>query len=267
MSPSMNTYWGIVWRMVDRSDVVVEVVDARFPSICRSNYLENRILEKPNCDILVALNKSDLIPRSHLRKWVKWFQDHEGIRAVGVSAKERLGTSRIRREILKKTSKKSATVAIVGLPNTGKSSLINTLKGRKSAPTAPVAGFTKHMQKIKISNSLMVFDTPGVIPKQLPKKHMYLMGVISITKLDDPIGVALELLDQFEEISPGTVTDYYDIDPDNKIDFLDQLAIKNNRLITGGKPDRRTAAIMFIKDHMRAEIPIYEDVDNPLRYD
>ena len=265
MSPSINKYWGIVWKMIDKADVVLEVVDARFPSICRSNRLEQKVQELSHCNLLIALNKTDLIPRDVLNQWIKWFSEHENIDAIGVSAKERLGTSRIRTEILKKSRKKSATVAIVGLPNTGKSSLINTLKGRKSAPTAPIAGHTKSFQKIKVSNSLMMWDTPGIIPAQLPEKHQYLLGVMAVTKLEDPIGVAISLFQQFEELNPGKVGEFYQIDT-SLTSFLEDLAIKKNRVKSGNEPDIRTAAVLFLNDHVRGKIPIYEDVDHQLRY-
>jgi len=261
----MNTYWGMVWKMVERADVVVEVVDARFPSICRSNRLEERVSQMPDTGLLIALNKTDLIPKELLDRWIKWFHKHEGLRATGVSAQQRLGTSRIRQEILKLTNKDTATVAIVGFPNTGKSSLINVLKGRKSAPTAPVAGHTRSYQKIKISRRLMMWDTPGVLPMKLPKKHMYLLGAISLTKVKDPMGVAYMLYDLYEELAPGEISKYYGIDT-VVYDFLEDLAIAKNRLIAGGEPDLRMASLMFLKDHLRGEIPIYEDIDHPLRY-
>jgi ribosome biogenesis GTPase A len=261
----MSQMWAMVWRMVDQADVVVQVVDARFPSICRSNQLEKKIAEMDDTGFLIALNKSDLIPKSLLDQWIDWFSKNENLRAAGVSAKKRLGTSRIRQEILRQTSKKSATVAIVGFPNTGKSSLINTLKGKKSASTAPIAGHTRALQKIKVSNSLMMYDTPGVIPMKLPEKHRHLLGLMSLTKLKDPIGVAYSLYEQYEEINPGAIGEYYSLNTVN-YDFLEDFAVANNRVLRGGDPDIRTAALMFLKDHMRGEIPIYEDINNPLRY-
>ena len=81
MTPSMNTYWGILWKMVDMADIVVQVVDARFPSICRSNRLEDKVREMENKNLLVVLNKTDLISREKLNQWIKWFADSEGIKS------------------------------------------------------------------------------------------------------------------------------------------------------------------------------------------
>ena len=88
---------------------------------------------------------------------------------------------------------------------------------------------------------------------------------MSLTKIKDPIGVAYSLYEQYEEISPGAIAKYYNMDT-VIYDFLDDFAIANNRVIRGGEPDIRMAALMFLKDHMRGEIPIYEDIDNPLRF-
>ncbi len=259
----MGKYWSIVWAMIDESDVVLEVIDARFPSICRSNRLEERVTEMEHCNLLVAINKADLVPRSHLNNWISWLRN-EGINAFGVSATQRLGTSILRTQILRASKRKTARVAVVGLPNTGKSSLINRLRGKKAASTAPIAGHTKGKQIIKVSKSITMFDTPGVIPIKLPEKHKYLLGLIPITKMDDPISIAEELIEQFNEISPGTVAKYYDLEDDTTT-FFDNLARKTNRIRKGGIPDDHAAAIMFLRDHVKGKIPIFEDIKDPLR--
>ena len=128
----MNKYWAVVWEMIEESDVVLEVVDARFPSICRSNRLEKMVNEMETSNLLIALNKSDLVPRKYVKKWIQWLDETEGIKAVEVSATKRMGTSRIREVILRQSRKKTARVAVVGLPNTGKSSLINALSGPRN---------------------------------------------------------------------------------------------------------------------------------------
>jgi ribosome biogenesis GTPase A len=261
----MDRYWAIVWSMIDSSDVVLEVIDARFPSICRSNRLENKVSELPSTNLLIAINKADLVPRSHLEQWITWLREEEGLHAVGVSATQRLGTSRLQREILRASPRKKVKVAVVGLPNTGKSSLINRLRGRKAAPTAPIAGHTKGQQIVRVSNSITMLDTPGVIPVKLPKKHQYLMGLIPITKIKDPVEVGEDLITIFNELSPGVVAEHYGIQSVGEL-FFEELALKKNKLRKGGLPDERAAAVMFLRDHIRGNIPILENINSPLRF-
>lgn len=259
----MNRFWGIVYSMVDRSDVVLEVVDARFPSICRSSRLEEYVLSQDHCNLVICLNKTDLISRDLLDRWLKWFADQDFI-ATGVSAAKRLGTSRIRQVLLRASKRKTAVVAVVGFPNTGKSSLINTLRGKAAAGVAPIPGKTRGEQKIKVSNSLFMFDTPGIIPAQLPEKHRILLGLDPITKLEDPEHAAMLLFSQAEELNPGAVTRYYGIEA-NADDFLENLARARNKLLKGNRPDERAAALIFLSDHVRGVLPIYEDPARPLR--
>ena len=261
----MNKYWAIVWSMIEQADVVLEVVDARYPSICRSNVLESRVKEMDDTALMIALNKSDLVPRTHLNEWIRWLDENEGIKSLGVSATQRLGTSLIQKELLRASSKKKVKVAVVGLPNTGKSSLINRLRGKKAASTAPVAGWTKGPQIVNVSNSITMFDTPGVIPIKLPEKHRFLLGIIPITKLKDPIFAAEELIMQFQEISPGEVYKYYEV-PQDISRFFENLALKLNKLLKGGIPNEEAAAIVLLRDHIRGKIPIFEEISNPLRY-
>lgn len=261
----MGKYWRIVWEMIEGSDVVLEVVDARFPSICRSNRLEKSVMEMEKKSLLIALNKSDLVPRKHTDSWIKWLRENEGITAVPVSATKRLGTSIIRETILRSSRRKKAIVAVVGLPNTGKSSLINSLSGRKAASVAPISGHTKGKQTIKISRSITMYDTPGVIPVKLPRKHKTLLGLIPITKIKDPIWAALSLYDELTNLAPGVLQEHYDIQS-SQSDFLEKLAIKHNKVMKGGVPDEKFAAIILLKDHIRGKIPIYENVKSPLRY-
>lgn len=257
-------YWSIVWSMIDNANVVLEVIDARFPSICRSNRLEQRVMDSDECNLLIAINKADLVPREVVNEWIKWLDD-QGIKALGVSATQRLGTSILQREILKTSNKKTAKVAVVGLPNTGKSSIINRLRGRKAASTAPIAGHTRGQQIVRASKSMMMYDTPGVIPVKLPEKHNILLGLTPVTKLKDPIYTAELLIEQLNEISPGKTAAYYEV-ADDLSTFLDELAIKMNRVRKGGVPDDRFAAITILSDHVKGKIPVYENIKDPLRY-
>lgn len=259
----MNRFWGIVYSMIDNSDVTLEVVDARFPSICRSNQLERYVEAHENSNLLIALNKSDLIPREHLESWLTWFRER-GLNAVGVSAKERLGTQRLRKAILRTSNRKTAVVAVVGLPNTGKSSLINTLRGKNAAAVAPIPGKTRGEQKVKVSNSIRMFDTPGVVPIKLPEKHNILLALRPITKIPD-IDLAAQLfLEQAEEISPGTVFEHYKVEGPISM-FLEQLAMAKNKVLKGNEPNITEAARILLRDHLKGEFSLYESPERPLR--
>jgi ribosome biogenesis GTPase A len=263
VDPSMNKFWGIVYSMIDNSDVTLEVIDARFPSICRSNQLENYVLNHENSNLLIALNKSDLVPRPHVNAWLNWFKERD-FHAVAVSAKERLGTQRLRQSIMMTSKRKTALVAVVGLPNTGKSSLINTLRGKSAAAVAPIPGKTRGEQKVKVSNSIRMFDTPGVIPVKLPEKHKILLGLIPISKLKDVDVVGELFYQQAEELQPGLLSSFYQIE--NGENFLENLALKKNKKLKEGKPDINEAARILLRDHVRGSFSLLESIDKPLRF-
>jgi ribosome biogenesis GTPase A len=253
--------WKSVWDVVDKSDVVLEVVDARFPSRCRSFYLENKIKELQNKELILVLNKSDLIPRPVGKRWIRFFKK-EGFHAVLVSARERLGTSILRKQIQRFAPKKNkyedVILGVVGLPNTGKSSLINILKGRSSAPTAPIPGFTKAMQLLRIGARMMVYDTPGVIPSAIPFSDQLLLGIIRPEQLSDPIKACGILARSLEDINPGIMQEVYGV-PFKEIDsFLVKLAIKRNRVLKGGEPDIGLIARQVIMDHVKGNLRVYE---------
>ncbi len=214
---------------------------------------------------MLVLNKSDLIPRPVGRRWIR-FLKKEGFHAVLVSARERLGTSVLRKQIQRFAPRKSKhediILGVVGLPNTGKSSLINVLKGRSSAPTAPIPGFTKAMQLLRIGTRMMVYDTPGVIPSAIPFSDQLLLGIIRPERLSDPIKACGILLRSLEEINPGIMQQLYGV-PFKEIDpFLEKIAIKRNRLLKGGEPDVELIARQIIMDHVRGNIKVYEQPPN-----
>ncbi len=254
--------WKIVWDVIGKSDVILEVVDARFPSKCRSFSIEKKILTDPKKSLIIVLNKSDLIPREIGEKWVKYFLK-QGIPAALVSAQDRLGTSKLRKLIMRYAPKKEAgndiIVGVVGLPNTGKSSLINIFKGRSSAPTAPVPGFTKAMQLLRIGARLLIYDTPGVIPSAIPFIDQLQLGIIRPERLDDPVKAALILANILEKIRPGCIEEYCGLPFEGNEEFFEKLALKRHRLRKGGEPDIDTISRQFIMDHIKGRIKVYEE--------
>ncbi len=146
----------------------------------------------------------------------------------------------------------------MGYPNTGKSSLINVLKQRHSAPTSPMAGYTKGMQKIKIGPGLYVIDTPGVLdPSDHDKIKHAITSVISVSQVRDPDLIAMEVIYLLQKEKPGLLEDYYQItveeDKDSEI-ILEKIALKFHFLKKGGLPDVMRAARKLLEDWQQSKI-------------
>src|SRR3989344_378475 len=157
----MVSFWRVVNEVIRDSDVVLEVLDARFPEETRNKEIEEKIKKINQKGIhkklIYVLNKSDLVKEKFCNL------EFDFSPYVFVSAKNNLGTTRLR-SLLKEEArkKKPLIVGILGYPNTGKSSLINALKQKRSAGVGAAPGFTRGLQKIKISRDIYLLDTPGV---------------------------------------------------------------------------------------------------------
>ncbi len=258
-----DDYDTMVYKMIKDSDVVIEVVDARFPSLSRTKKYENMVLGNSSKTLLVVMNKVDLVPNHIVAKWKK-ILEKERIIVIPTSARERLSTSILRNKIISSVDKEFfyITSCFIGLPNTGKSSLINILKGRSSAPVAPVPGFTKALQVLRITTRLRIFDTPGVIPVKMSMADQILLGVVRPEKLSDPVKAAWSLIHRIDEIDPDTISKTFEIEYESPPEFLEKFAEKRYKRMKGGGLDLETAARVFLTEHNnKAKIPIWEDPD------
>ena len=236
-----------VRRVVDQADIVLEVVDARFPEQTRNFLMEKRIV-KTGQAIVVILNKSDLISAAQAKK-AKAVITKE-FPCVFMSAKERSGKKRILAEIGKATKGKEIRVGVVGYPNTGKSSIINLMKGKKVASTSRKAGFTRGEQLIRISENVMLIDTPGVIPaEERDEFALFLVGSKNAQDLKDHELVAVKLLEYLAAEKPKALKKRYGfakvVDAESA---LEEIALHRKRLSKGGKPDLAAAARILLED-------------------
>jgi len=137
------------------------------------------------------------------------------------------------------------TVGVLGYPNTGKSSLINTLKGRSSSKTSPKSGFTKSLQKIKISDKIFMLDTPGVIPfgDKDDEKHV-LLGVVNPESIEYPEDVAEVLISNMKE---AMKTKY-------GCTSLEELAEKWGMKKKGGHLDLRATSVKLLREWQRGKL-------------
>ena len=233
--------------VIEESDVILEVVDARAVNESRNAEIESKLARKGK-KLIIVMNKSDLIDGD-----INRYKNIMPKNSVFVSARDRLGTSILKRKILEAVRGESARVGVLGYPNTGKSSVINALAGRSKASTSSQSGFTKGLQYVR-AGKLKLIDTPGVIPfKEGDDFKQALIGAKDFNKIKEPDVVAMRFL----EVKKDEILSFYGVEDDGRDaeDLLEAIAIKKNLLIKGGQPDLANAARRIIKDWQRGFRP------------
>ncbi|MFH1917820.1 MAG: GTPase [Nanoarchaeota archaeon] len=247
-------YPTLLKNIVESSDIILEILDARFVQNTRNLEIEE-LIKKQNKKIIYILNKSDLAdkPRS----------PRNLVPNVMVSCKLRKGVTKLRNLIKiesKKVKKDKVTVGVIGYPNTGKSSIINVLIGKSSAGTGADAGFTKGIQKLKLTSEIMLLDSPGVIPekeysgvkKDAIAKHT-IVGGRSHSQVKDPEIVVANIMNEFEEV----LEKHYRIKADGDSELLlEKLGKKCNFLKKGGEVNFDKTARMILKEWQEGKIRV-----------
>lgn len=249
--------WREIARAMDNANMVLEVVDSRDPWTTRSRRLEEIAFKKEK-KILVAINKSDLVPRDVLDQWVSIFEG-EGLKAVYLSVRERLGTMRLRRLMKREAPKLPARVLIAGFPKVGKSSIINVLKGRSSASTSPVPGnpgYTRHFQLYRIDRNLYILDSPGIMPIEGKPLEIAIRGYPP-EEIRNPVEVAVSLLGRALSSNPNIVRKTYGIEETDPQRILEVLAERRGWRFKDGEPNVDEAAHQVIRDYHRHKLVFY----------
>jgi len=250
--------WRLLARTIKNADVVVEVVDIRDPIHTRSRRLE-QMAEALDKTLVIVLNKSDLVPRRVAEKW-QTIIEGQGYDVLYVSARNRLGT-RVLRGFLKHVAPvKPFSVAVVGYPKTGKSSIINALRGRKGASTSPIPGspgYTKSIQLLKVEPGFYMIDTPGVIPVEGGWPEAIIRGR-SPEELADPVPPAVSLIEKVLRHNPRAIKEAYGIESSDPWQILEELARKRGWYYkTTKEPLIEEAARTVIRDYHKAKIRFY----------
>jgi len=249
--------WAMLARLVGKADVVLEVLDVRVPLETRSVRVED-MAKKAGKPVIVVLNKADLVPRRVVLEWVKFFENL-GFKAVPFIAKQRKGVRRLKEVIRSVSSKKPTVVLVTGLPKTGKSTVINALKGRASASTSPypgTTGYTKSIQVYRVDEDIRVLDTPGVIPSG----EDWLETVIRGTPIDlfpNPIKPAVEFLKRVFAQNPESVEKAYGFSGGDPYAVLEHIARKRGWFYRDGEPMIEEAAKVVLRDYHDAKLRFY----------
>ena len=242
-------------------DIVFELYDARIPFSSKNPLVDELLKNKPR---LVLLNKSSIADDKITKEWINYY-NNLGIKALDIDSISGYNINKIinySKEVLKPVflkresrgiKSKQIKAMILGIPNVGKSTLINKLAKRKAVGVGDKPGFTKAQSWIKVSEDLFLLDTPGILwPKfddQMIGVRLALCGSIKDEILDIE-RITVEGIKYLQENYKDLLINRYNLEDtcEDPLDTLDLICKKKGCLLKGGEPDRLRASTMFIND-------------------
>ena len=256
-------------RMIEANlrlvDVVVYVLDARAPYSCINPNFESMIARMP---VIYAVNKAELGDAARLREWITYLSG-ENRTALAVSAVTSKSTAPILTAMrglcgskLEKYRNKGVRAGIkcmvLGVPNTGKSTIVNNLCGSAKTVTGNKAGVTRGKQWVRVNDWLDVLDTPGTLyPKLSDQKIARRLAYIGSIKdeIVDTLDLAVQLAEELNEINPRLLCERYAVLPaDNGEQCIENIAKARGYVLRGGVADVERAANALIDDFRRGKL-------------
>jgi ribosome biogenesis GTPase A len=236
-------------------DVIIEVLDARLPASSANPMLQQLRQNKP---CIKLLNKYDLADPDITREWVHHFERESGIRALPMEATKRIAAGQITklcRQLAPHRGKpgKSLRAMVIGIPNVGKSTLINTLAGKRIAKVGDRPAITTGQQQINLRNGIFLSDTPGLLwpdmRNQLAAYRLATSGAIGDNAIDSA-DVALFAVDYMARRYPQAMMERYRFDelPSTPAEILEEIGRRRGCLVSGGEVDPHRAAELFLRE-------------------
>ena len=242
-------------EILPRIDLIIEVRDARLPQSSANPLLEKLRRGKP---CLKILNKQDLADPAVTRDWVTRFEQQQDVKSLPLDSRSRREMGRIPRLCRQMLAQrvqagKSLRVLVVGIPNVGKSTLINTLAGKKKTRVGDKPAITTSPQQIDLRNGLLLSDTPGLLWPVLDDLagacRLAASGALGDNAYDAH-AVALVTGRYLAEHYPDLLRARYRLDhlPENDQELLDAIGRRRGCLVSGGDIDRQRAAEVLLRD-------------------
>lgn len=291
-------------KVIERADVIIQVLDARDPEGTRSKWVEDEVRKRDaqGKKLLAVVNKIDLVPRENLELWLRHLRhsfptmpfksstqgqrQHLSQNAVPLAAPaQQVGEKRKLAELPQTSSSLGApallnllkqyalttphsalTVGVVGYPNVGKSSLINSLKRSRACGVAAMPGKTRLVQEVVLDKGVKILDCPGVVLEDIGREYegeqgrqkqaeLMLRNCVKAEIIDDPVSPVEVIL---QRTDPATLQKLYNVPPfDDVRDFLIKIALTRGRLGKGGIPDLIGSAVSVLRDWNSGKIPYF----------
>jgi hypothetical protein len=272
----MEPYWELIRKIITESDVVLEILDARFIELSRNERAEE-LIEEIGRPVIFVINKTDLAKKDTISKNLEKLKERGYV--VSISAKKR-NSARLLLYVIKKVfgehgkqyspaiekfgpklkyreAKGEIVVGVVGYPNVGKSSIINMLSHKKKVMVSKKAGTTHGIHWIRATKEIKLIDTPGVIPLTREDEIRYgLIGARDIESLKDPELVAYAVIKLFlKENKKKEFEKFYDIImPDSPEEVIDNIAERKKFLMKGGKFDENKVYDLIVRDWQQGRL-------------
>ncbi len=248
-------------------DLAIELLDARLPLSSRNPMIGDILKDKPR---LILLNKSDLADPEVTRKWIEYFREEghlaietdtpggRGVKDISVQAKELL-KEKIDRQIARGINPRAIRGLIVGIPNVGKSTLINKLAGKSIAETGDRPGVTKGQQWIKIGKEMELLDTPGILWPKFEDQNVGMKLAVTGAIKEDVLNVeevtffAIKYYAEHywerlsERFALGERPTVFD-DADEIVKIMEAIGRKRGCLMSGGRVDLEKTSVLFLRE-------------------
>ncbi|MDD5285598.1 MAG: ribosome biogenesis GTPase YlqF [Desulfuromonadaceae bacterium] len=240
---------------IRRIDVIIEVLDARLPSSSSNHQLEEMHRNKPRIKVL---NKNDLADPVVTRAWVRNFERESGVHALPLSAKQHSETKQLIKLCQRLAPNRGRPgwplrAMVFGIPNVGKSTLINTLAGKCMAKVGDKPAITTCAQQIDLRNGIILSDTPGLLwpdmSDQIVAYRLATSGAIGASALDYTC-VGLFAAEFMMQRYPELIREHYKLSelPDTAAAMLEAIGRRLGCLITGGGVDIHRASEAFLRE-------------------